>query len=397
MDYLRRIVSGKKNRYEGEGFNLDLTYITPRVIAMSLPGEGVHKVYRNSITSVSKFLNEKHRGNYRIFNLSGLKYSYEKFGGSVKEYPWADHYPPPIELLFYACNDMHQWLCLDVRNVVAVNCKAGKGRTGTLICCYLMYSGRIQNPEDALRYYKNKRFSTGGGVTQPSQIRYVHYFAQVLYRQVKSPSLLQLSRIRVKTAPHMSNSSCKPIIEIKHAERTVFSSKKSNRDKQSVINDEWENEIIHELALINSEIILQGDVHCFLYHWGRLKVKKICRFSFNTGFIRGDSEIVLNKQELDPDAFRDNKKVSDKFGVILEFVRFCLCNSVLTVNERCEECKRMLEPGEIEKWDNISSILMQRIVTGDSECLFGLEKDNIHEELMRNTNDSRLSSEESMD
>ena len=107
MNILRKFFSGKKNRYEEDGYNLDLTYITPRIIAMSLPGEGVHKVYRNSINSVSRFLNEKHPGTYRIFNLSGIKYDYEKFGGSVKEYPWEDHYPPPIDLIFNACNDIH--------------------------------------------------------------------------------------------------------------------------------------------------------------------------------------------------------------------------------------------------------------------------------------------------
>ena len=45
---------------------------------------------------------------------------------------------------------------------------AGKGRTGTLIACYLLYCGRFDDPLKALLYYKRKRFTRGGGVTQPS-------------------------------------------------------------------------------------------------------------------------------------------------------------------------------------------------------------------------------------
>ena len=108
MDILRKIVSGRKKRYLEDGYNLDLTYITPRIIAMSLPGEGLHKMYRNSIDSVSKFLNEKHAGKYHVLNLSGLKYDYEKFKNYVTEYVWEDHYPPAIDLLFRACKDIHE-------------------------------------------------------------------------------------------------------------------------------------------------------------------------------------------------------------------------------------------------------------------------------------------------
>jgi len=41
MDLIREIVSGPKNRYKLNGYNLDLTYITPRVIAMAYPATGV--------------------------------------------------------------------------------------------------------------------------------------------------------------------------------------------------------------------------------------------------------------------------------------------------------------------------------------------------------------------
>lgn len=54
MDYLREIVSGPKIRYTEDGYNLDLTYICTRLIAMSYPASGVESVYRNPIDKVIK-------------------------------------------------------------------------------------------------------------------------------------------------------------------------------------------------------------------------------------------------------------------------------------------------------------------------------------------------------
>ena len=39
------------------------------------------------------------------------------------------------------CQDMHAFLEADENNVVAVHCKAGKGRTGTVIAAYFLYAG----------------------------------------------------------------------------------------------------------------------------------------------------------------------------------------------------------------------------------------------------------------
>lgn len=46
-----------------------------------------------------------------------------------------------------------------------VHCNAGKGRTGTLICCYLLYAGLADTAKNAICYYGWKRFKNGIGVT----------------------------------------------------------------------------------------------------------------------------------------------------------------------------------------------------------------------------------------
>ena len=46
MKSVRTLVSGKKKRFADDGFDLDLSYITPRVIAMGFPSTGVESTYR---------------------------------------------------------------------------------------------------------------------------------------------------------------------------------------------------------------------------------------------------------------------------------------------------------------------------------------------------------------
>jgi hypothetical protein len=85
MNYIRTLVSGKKLRFKDRRYNLDLSYITPRIIAMAFPGAGLEKIIRNSIDDVSLFLNERHGSNYLVINLSGKKYDKSKFKNKVKK------------------------------------------------------------------------------------------------------------------------------------------------------------------------------------------------------------------------------------------------------------------------------------------------------------------------
>lgn len=46
---MRLTVGGNKRRYQKDGYDLDLCYITHRVIAMSFPSSGLDGLYRNRI------------------------------------------------------------------------------------------------------------------------------------------------------------------------------------------------------------------------------------------------------------------------------------------------------------------------------------------------------------
>jgi phosphatidylinositol-3,4,5-trisphosphate 3-phosphatase/dual-specificity protein phosphatase PTEN len=54
--FLRKMVSKKKNRYNFDGTNLDLTYITESIIAMGFPSTSTESMWRNPREEVKRFL-----------------------------------------------------------------------------------------------------------------------------------------------------------------------------------------------------------------------------------------------------------------------------------------------------------------------------------------------------
>ena len=55
------------------------------------------------------------------------------------------------------CVDIYLYLCLNKDSYAAVHCKAGKGRTGVMICAYLIFSGICKNANEAFSRYAERR------------------------------------------------------------------------------------------------------------------------------------------------------------------------------------------------------------------------------------------------
>ena len=102
-------MSTNKTRLEVEGYNLDLTYITNRVIACGYPAEGIEQMYRNKRSDIRKFLFERHGSMCKIYNLCAEpKYVYKQ--DEVKEFslyrfPFCDHNITGLQSVFQFCFD----------------------------------------------------------------------------------------------------------------------------------------------------------------------------------------------------------------------------------------------------------------------------------------------------
>jgi phosphatidylinositol-3,4,5-trisphosphate 3-phosphatase and dual-specificity protein phosphatase PTEN len=154
-----------------------MSYITPNIIAMGFPAQGFESIYRNSMSDTYRFLNTKHKDHHKIYNLCAERaYDEGEFTNTCQKFRFEDHNPPPFDMILSCCKDIHKYLDEDDKNVAAIHCKAGKGRTGLIICCYLVFARICQKAYEALVYYGRMRTKEDKGVTIPSQIRYVYYF-----------------------------------------------------------------------------------------------------------------------------------------------------------------------------------------------------------------------------
>jgi len=279
---------------------------------------------------VQKFFNTRHPKKYKLYNLcSERAYQASNFEGRVSRYPFDDHNPCAFDTIEPFCKDVKSWLESDPENLAAIHCKAGKGRTGFMIACYLMYCEFSSNAEHALRYFAVKRTHNAKGVTIPSQIRYVHYFDKYLVLKrdgkVLSPrNPVLLLSIQIHTIPKIARTSNVDVWFTLENGTSKYNSKgQLTPDKRTA-----DDCLLFQGSSSTGVASVDQDVLITFYHSTLTGKAKMWAFWFNTRFLVPDSDneeeetyrLILKKKDLDK-ACKDkkHKAFSDALSVEILF------------------------------------------------------------------------------
>ncbi|KAL5012170.1 hypothetical protein ScPMuIL_010721 [Solemya velum] len=326
----RRVVSQNKRRYQKDGFDLDLCYITERVIAMSFPSSGVRKLYRNPIREVSRFFEAKHRDHYKIYNMcSERRYNEKFFQDRVERVLIDDHNVPKLSEMVRFCDNVREWLEEDDRNVIAVHCKGGKGRTGTMICTWLVDCEMFEEAEDSLDYFGDRRTdltvgSTFQGVETPSQSRYVGYYEHVkkeMNGEVPPDRFVRISYIKIRAIEGVGNGDGSDLsMEVRLEGRLVFQCHFATQSNCQVRHDPHKDTL--DVRLLNCPRLLNDVKIRFISTAKNIpKVYDNCAFYFwfHTFFVE-NNRFVLTRDEIDnPHKKKAQKMFREDFSIEVNF------------------------------------------------------------------------------
>ncbi|KAG9343417.1 hypothetical protein JZ751_013581, partial [Albula glossodonta] len=281
---------------------LDISYITSRIIVMSYPPEPVEMGYRNHVEDVRSFLDSRHMDHYTIFNLSQRNYRGAK---RVSECNWPARQAPSLHNLFAVCKNMHNWLQQNPKNVCAITCmQDGRASAGVLVCAMFCFCHLFSNPVPAMQLLSTKKPGSG---LWPSHRRYVGYVCSMVSEKPTLPHSKPLVIKAVTMSPvpcfNKQRSGCRPFCDVLIGETKIFSTAQEyERMREHRIQ---EGKVVFPLG-----VSAHGDVVVSVYHMrstigGRLQAKtsnlQIFQIQFHTGFIApGTTVLKFMNKDINP-------------------------------------------------------------------------------------------------
>ncbi|XP_041834931.1 tensin isoform X2 [Melanotaenia boesemani] len=285
-----------------ESYEVDLVYITERIISVSFPAGAEERSYTTNLKEVATMLQSKHGTNYLVLNLSDWRNDLSKLNPKVLEFGWPDHHAPALDKICSMCKAIDTWLNGDPHNVVVLHNKGNRGRTGVVVAAYMHYSNISASADQALdrfamrRFYEDKALPVG----QPSQRRYVRYFNGLLSGHIKiNNKPLFLHHVIMHGIPNFeSKGGCRPFLKIYQAMQPVYTSGIYNVQGDS-------NTSI--CITIEPGLLLKGDILLKCYHKRYRNPTRdvVFRVQFHTCAIH-DLGVVFGKSELD-ETFKDDR------------------------------------------------------------------------------------------
>ncbi|XP_034035455.1 putative tyrosine-protein phosphatase auxilin [Thalassophryne amazonica] len=299
---------------------LDIAYITTRIIVMTYPAESVQIGYQNHVEDIRSFLDSRHADHYTVFNLSQRNYRSAKFSSRVSECNWPSRQAPSLHNLFAVCKNMHNWLKQNPKNVCVITCSDGRAPSGVLVCAMFCFCHLFNNPVPAMQLLSAKRPGSG---LWPSHRRYVGYVCSMVSEKPSLPHSkpLVIKALTMSPVPcfNKQRSGCRPFCDVLIGETKIFTtSQEYERMREHRLQ---EGKVVFPLG-----VSAQGDVVVSVYHMrstigGRLQAKvsntQIFQIQFHTGFIApGTAVLKFNKPELD--ACDSPEKYAQLFHVVLD-------------------------------------------------------------------------------
>ncbi|XP_029380107.1 tensin-3 [Echeneis naucrates] len=278
-----------------EGYELDLTYITERIIAVSFPRGCSEEIYSHNLKDVTRMLKSKHADNYLIINLSERRHDLSKMNPKTLDTGWPDLHAPPLDKICTICKAMESWLNADPQHVVVIHCRGGKGRIGVVISSFVHFTDVSASADQALdrfamrKYYDDKV----SALMTPSQKRYVWILNSLLSGSMKiNASALFLHCVVLHGMPNFDATGvCCPYIKVYQGMQAVYSSGiyhigPGHRDRICIT--------------LEPAQLLKGDIMIKCYHKSDLTSERevIFRLQFHTGAVQGYN-LMFEKEDME--------------------------------------------------------------------------------------------------
>lgn len=305
--------------------DLDLSYITSRIMVMSYPADGIESTYKNNIDDVRDFLEAKYPENYLVINVSPRTYRTDKLGNRVVNCCLVGHRLPPLEKLISLCRKIHSWLKSNQKHVVIIHCQDGKEGSGVVVAAFFVFCKLFKNPNGAADMFSIRRCGIGHKVSlTASQERYLLYITQLINNQEMKPHKysVYIKSVTMHPVPafNKAKNGCRPFIEVYHGE-------------QRILTTVQEIEKMRDYTLGDGKVsfpvnlTLQGDVTIVVYHarstlggkvQGKVTSMRVFLLQFHTGFIKPSAQkLKYSRDEVDI-AKDDEVKFTANFNVTLD-------------------------------------------------------------------------------
>ncbi|KAG9284695.1 hypothetical protein G9A89_002926 [Geosiphon pyriformis] len=221
---------------------------------------------------------------------------------SFSYYQFSNHHPPPFAMIEPLCADIQKYLSENTENTAVIHCKAGKGRTGTIICCYLLYVGICKTSDEAMQVFAQKRSRAGRGLTIKSQIRYLRQFEVFIRRREKYvPKMVKLQYLTLQLSPwdegvsaNISQPNVKFITSTASLNTTVklFCSERHyhSPDASDITLSDSKNSV--------DGIFLSEDVLVTVFKKTTFRKTRLFQFWFNTAFLNQEGKMFIPRHEL---------------------------------------------------------------------------------------------------